>query len=153
MLHECAFLTVASQHCSVPGCVVSRALLGLYSCSVQVLLALLVNLACFSLSSFVAWYQGHRKIWAVLFFHGCVGGTARRIPLVPASEKNQCRQAGSSYPAVAGKCMRSEHFISSQEFAKVVTVTRRILSPRQTHLLSLLVEDGWSFQSRTVCIC
>lgn len=55
--------------------------------------------------------SGTKKDGAVLFFHGCVGGTARRIPLVPASEKNLCRQAGSIYPGVAGRCVRSEYCI------------------------------------------
>lgn len=31
-----------------------------------------------------------------LFFYSCVGGTAVRIALVPASEKKLCRSAGST---------------------------------------------------------
>lgn len=53
--------SVASQYYSVLA-ELSGTLLTMCSCSVQVLLSLIVNLAHFRLSSFLAWYQGPRKM-------------------------------------------------------------------------------------------
>lgn len=47
---------------------------------------------------------GTKKNGAVPLFHSCVDGTARRIPPVPASKKNLCRQGWQHHPAVVGRC-------------------------------------------------
>lgn len=60
----CIYEGVASQYCSILAEL--RGTLLMCSCSVQVLLSLIVNLAPFSLSSFLVWYQGLRKL--ELFF-------------------------------------------------------------------------------------